>query len=132
MATEQHYDSQGNMIQGDAWLNPENYLMVFAPELADEYQHVMETGEDPSGIAVALQEIKAYAVGMVRYAISPGDSVAVDPFTHEALINPQTDKPFTIEDTGVKRADCVGPTTSIIGREQQAAEIIVAIYNKLI
>jgi hypothetical protein len=113
-------------------LLPENYLRVFIPDLLEGYQHAIETGDDSDRIIETLLELKGYALNMVRYTISPDDSVAVDSFSHEALINSESDYSFTIEGFGVVRVECIGSTTVISGREKQAAEIIIVIYEKLV
>lgn len=118
-------------LKGSEWLDIENYLRVLAPDLYRKYQ--LQNNPRYQGtedIGSELLEIRKFSIQMVRYAIEPSGSAAVL-FDNEELINPDTGKPFTIEDTGVSREECIGPTSGIDGREKQIAEITIAMYKKI-
>lgn len=119
-------------LKASEWLDIENYLRVLAPDLYRKYQ--LQNNPRYQGtkdIESELLEIRKFSIHMVRYAIEPSDSAAILLNDNKTLINPDTKKPFTIEDTGISREKCIGPTSGIEGREKQIAEITIAMYKKI-
>jgi hypothetical protein len=120
--------SKEKTLQGIEWLNPKNFIPILAPDLTNG-----KNEEDRETVYEEIQEIKAFAITMVRYSISnnPRDYEALNINSFEPLINPRTNKPFTFDDIGIDREKCVGSTAGVSGREEMVARTTIALYRKL-
>ncbi len=121
-------------LQRMRWLNPEYYLPELASDLAMKYKEYLESEDDSLGIYEDLRYVQSFAHSMVRYADSPEDSdasVMGGRLQEIQLINPKTSQPYTIEDLGIDRNACLGPTSGVTGRERMVAEVTVRLYRAI-
>ncbi len=115
-------------------LNSEWYLPKLAPDIA-----VDKNGE----IFELLRNLQIFAYFMVRYASShiPKDHKSHDSYTGKDLINPKTNKHFTIDYLVNNKTLVLSPenldklkngsTAGIEGREYIVALVTIALYKEL-
>ena len=117
------------------WLDWEVSSRYLVPDLADRLNTDSANFDDKLDREIA--RIYDFAYNMVRYAISgnPSDTDAIHWHTGEKLINPDTKKPFKLEDVGINRSRAIGTTTGIFEEEKERkkviAELTFAMYKKL-
>lgn len=137
--------SEAKPPEGMQWLSPSIYLPFLSDEipLAGEFAQLYETdlqkGDDDSGddhvyFPEIVNQVQVFAHRMIRYAQSKNlaDSCATIDEDSVMLVNPNTNKAYTLEDLEIDRRACMGGTQGVQGREEMVARTTVAILSALL